>query len=347
MEDINSEIQSAPRIVSDENNLKSLLQPSQDYSILRNLEGNIRQRSNECYIETIVNAIRVVQLLQKTQKFWQRKDGAKPTLHEDEETLKTLGAEVMVLLLNFQCNIHCLKEVRVDTSKNILTAGCYESGYGVFNTFSLMNHSCAPNALHSNWGDTKFMYAINFIPKGEEVYDSYGERYVSHDLEKRQSSLKEHYYFDCSCKACKNDWPKFDKLPKELDLKCPKCDALLDCSTSICDICKRVFVISTKEDKKKKKKKSQETTDLYDSDEMFASIEVAWKTYRTAYEEINRYKTSMGIVRKIAKYISLLDKYTCTPHALLVEAQEALLRAFDLMGSFTFLFPKNKEIENL
>ena len=54
------------------------------------------------------------------------------------------------------------------------------------------------------------------IPRGEEVSLSYGIHHNNMTKDKRLVALKSGYKFDCTCEACKNDFPTLNNLDKSL-----------------------------------------------------------------------------------------------------------------------------------
>lgn len=89
---------------------------------------------------------------------------------------------------------------------NIIRSNGYplgpESGVGgVFANVSRINHSCRPNAKHS-WNailKEQTVYALRFIPPGEEITLSYLAGGTSGE---RQEILKTHFRFECKCELC-------------------------------------------------------------------------------------------------------------------------------------------------
>lgn len=300
------------------------------YSTLTKLEGHVDKRSGESILESVSNAIIVVKLLQKIPEFWESKDlKSEENFEENTENLGILGGEVTKLLLNFQCNVHCIKELCIDRKKNILDINCSNVGHGIYKNFSMMNHSCNPNSLNSNWGDVKYLYSISFIPKGSEILDTYGERYVSHSLEIRKNNLKESYFFECDCESCVNEWPLFSKLSSDYNWICPLCKAVLDQTTFKCSNCQNV----SSEDPPKNEIKPHK---IYNSQTLKGDIKAALENYKIAIKNINAYKPSLENIKNISVYLSLLSKYTIKPNKPIVEAQETMMRANDLLGSFSY-----------
>lgn len=334
MEDILSEVTKTEKVRgTSESALKDarlFVNLPMSYSSLTKLEGHVDKRSGESILESVANAVLVVKLLQKIPEFWERKDStSEANLEQNTENLEILGGEVMKLLLNFQCNIHCIKELCIDRKKGILNIDCTVVGHGIYKNFSMTNHSCNPNSLNSNWGDVKYLYSVSFIPKGAEIFDSYGERFVSHPSEMRKDNLKETYYFECDCEACVNDWPLFTEISSFYNWICPVCKTVLSQTSFKCSNCQKL----SSEDSPKNEEKPCE---IYSSRRLKEDVKTALENYKIAINNINAYKPSLENIKYISVYLSLLSKYTLKPNKPIVEAQETMMRANDLLGSFSY-----------
>ncbi|XP_050535720.1 SET and MYND domain-containing protein 4-like [Daktulosphaira vitifoliae] len=76
-------------------------------------------------------------------------------------------------------------------------------------TFGLFNHSCDPNILLCNGYENKnIVYkAIQPIPKGKQLFVSYGIHFTTNKKDYRKKILKEQYKFICKCQPCEENWP--------------------------------------------------------------------------------------------------------------------------------------------
>merc|ERR1712079_181925 len=61
-----------------------------------------------------------------------------------------------------------------------------------------------------------FVVSKRDIARGEEVSLSYGIHHNNMAKDKRLVALKSGYKFDCTCEACKNDFPTLNNLDKSL-----------------------------------------------------------------------------------------------------------------------------------
>ena len=84
-------------------------------------------------------------------------------------------------------------------------------------TLVLLNHSCDPNMIRVNSGNTTLALAGRNISAGEEITDCYTHPYHITDISERSRYLEEKYKFRCSCEACQNKWPTASFLPQSFN----------------------------------------------------------------------------------------------------------------------------------
>ncbi|XP_066976668.1 SET and MYND domain-containing protein 4-like [Macrobrachium rosenbergii] len=312
--------------------LKPLLQVTQDYRSLYHLEGHATARPESQLQEVAAMAYILTHiLLEKCSHFLTDTSGSSITPTEEDITM--VGSQLMLLILGVECNVHCTKEVEV-SNNNSATSGKQtrgkEVGWAVYSGLSLINHSCIPNSLTTSLGSTKFLYSISIIPKGVEITDSYGERYVSHSRTERRKALQDHYFFCCGCAACQSDWPIYQELPEKPSLRCPSC-----CQVLVgfqCMICK---LVCTSDNALKNGIK------LYDAPKTQVQISRTWSEYSKAAAQIQLGKISAELLAKVLEMLTLLDKYTVHPNKAYISTQETLMTCFDLMGSVVYTNPTN------
>lgn len=73
---------------------------------------------------------------------------------------------------------------------------------GLWPEFSLLNHSCVPNAIHLVVGNRMVVRAVRDIPAGKEVTINYLGRSCLEPLTVRRSELESVYGFNCRCPRC-------------------------------------------------------------------------------------------------------------------------------------------------
>ncbi|EFA07768.1 hypothetical protein TcasGA2_TC005322 [Tribolium castaneum] len=77
-----------------------------------------------------------------------------------------------------------------------------------------LRHSCCPNVMGWYHGVTRVLRAIRTIKKGEECFFSYGPLYTNIEKEERQNYIFFIYNFKCACRACKQNWPQTESVPR-------------------------------------------------------------------------------------------------------------------------------------
>lgn len=191
-----------------------------------NLVANTDKRSvADLFYRALIVSVLVV-FLEKCTNFFNFSE------EKDLRKLKNFSGGLMLRYMqSLPCNAHEVSEFRRD--------GSVEIGAGLYNTLSLINHSCDPNVVRHCYGDVVVLRSIRPIAKGEEVrplylcrkcfliflptetiylfqiVDNYGYHYATHTFGERQAALCKQYYFSCRCQACQELWPLYDDLPDE------------------------------------------------------------------------------------------------------------------------------------
>ncbi|KAL9245528.1 hypothetical protein vseg_019171 [Gypsophila vaccaria] len=99
-----------------------------------------------------------------------------------------------------------LKEVAENFSKlacnahSICDSELRPLGTGLYPVVAIINHSCLPNSVLVFEERVSVVRAVQHIPKGTEVTISYIE--TAGSTMTRQKTLKEQYFFKCSCPRC-------------------------------------------------------------------------------------------------------------------------------------------------
>ncbi|XP_063992313.1 SET and MYND domain-containing protein 4-like [Diachasmimorpha longicaudata] len=89
-----------------------------------------------------------------------------------------------------------------------------EDGMVMAPFLSLFNHSCAPNAVVFGYTQN-VMIALNQINVGDEICIAYQNlRFNRMPRRKRRRLLFQHYYLQCPCKACEEDWKPYPGLTR-------------------------------------------------------------------------------------------------------------------------------------
>ena len=300
------------------------------YQFIKSLEGHENERTVEEKTELWVASVLVLKLLLSCSSFWGSSIYSNYIPH--------IGKEIMDIILKNQCNAHCVKESMTDSAKHSTS---YEDiGFGVYGKLSLLNHSCSPNGHTCNMGRQKLLYSISSIEVGEEITISYGERFVSHSFAERERNLRNSYFFSCSCTACTNKWPKFDELPAKFALRCCKCSGMIDSTSFKCNLCQLLHKPGKKggqNSKKSKKNQQAESSckNIYDASFCQSKLAKAWNDYTASHNNITMNKYTDVDFRKIQEFVSLMDKFSYLPNKPCIEAQETLIKYYDVVTRST------------
>ncbi|KAK9889713.1 hypothetical protein WA026_007095 [Henosepilachna vigintioctopunctata] len=172
------------------------------YEEIHKLVTNLEMRSVADLFERVTVSAIFYQLVKNYTNFF------KDTDQECEDVFKTL---VLHHLQTMACNFHDIENLEMNE-----VSGAYEPttiGAGAYNFLSLFNHSCAPTVYRRSFGTTIVLSSVETIKKGDQLFENYGFHYAMHSKADRQAALKKQYFFECNCRACKNDWGTFDVLP--------------------------------------------------------------------------------------------------------------------------------------
>ncbi|CAH2006819.1 unnamed protein product [Acanthoscelides obtectus] len=167
---------------------------SDRYQEIHNLVDNQDKRSMSDVFGRCITASIIYHLMKLISFF---------TTDDEEETF------LLVLLKHLQtapCNFHQIFDF-------VERKGTVEIGAGAYSFLSMFNHSCSPNVVRQCYGSTNVLRAIRSIRAGEQLFDNYGYHYAVEPKESRRTSLREQYFFECSCEACEQDWPLYSSLP--------------------------------------------------------------------------------------------------------------------------------------
>ena len=65
-----------------------------------------------------------------------------------------------------------------------------------------------------NIGRTLVLKSLAPVQAGQEVSENYGPVFYFKDRRARQQELRARYWFNCDCRACREDWPVLQKATK-------------------------------------------------------------------------------------------------------------------------------------
>lgn len=113
----------------------------------------------------------------------------------------------------------------------------FRTGFGIYPTFSLINHSCNPNAHQVFCNDALLLVTKKKLRANEKITISYGPTVRSNEFNERQHFLTG-YNFECRCDACRAELKKSKAC---LYCRSPYAPVLSVC-VKICFKCKKSFV---------------------------------------------------------------------------------------------------------
>ncbi|XP_073421782.1 SET and MYND domain-containing protein 4 [Dendrobates tinctorius] len=153
-----------------------------------------------------------------------------PALLDDEaHEVQILGSAILLHMLQLHCNAQAVtaihEEYEESTTSLVARSDSSRLATAIFPVLSLLNHSCDPNTSVSFQGRSVMVRASRAIRKGEEVLHCYGPHKFRMKSEKRQTLLKDQYFFTCRCDACTLEQTLTDDTFS--DFCCLKCHSLL------------------------------------------------------------------------------------------------------------------------
>ncbi|TRY68906.1 hypothetical protein TCAL_03792 [Tigriopus californicus] len=205
---------------------------SGDYRNLFNLVNHNDSRSPLDTTSKTVFAAFFLQALKATKYFVPKKPSVKVT-REDEYFI---GHLLLHFIECFQFNTHRIDsiylnrlighdaETRMWKDANQFCIGEFVEtvglGAGIYPTLANVNHSCDPNIILVNMGLRTVAIANRPITAGEQIFDTYGCLFSYMPTADRQITLKNSHWFECGCNPCLENWPIYEKIPRDY-LKLP------------------------------------------------------------------------------------------------------------------------------
>ena len=110
----------------------------------------------------------------------------------DTQSYDNISLVAWRIALRFECN-----------SFNLWDTNYQRRAMGVYRYASRFNHSCIPNLVREQRGDTLVFSAIENIQAHQELTFSYIPVTYSRDI--RSDMLMRYFQFDCSCQRCKGN----------------------------------------------------------------------------------------------------------------------------------------------
>ncbi|XP_066940517.1 SET and MYND domain-containing protein 4-like [Macrobrachium rosenbergii] len=171
---------------------------SQSYRAVYGLMGDEETLDDQRILISCQVAFVITKLLHMSGRFFvnSKREPFTPT-RED-----FIAAGSVILSHTFKCHFNLIGVADSRMEKDV--------GAGIFPTLALINHSCDANLKFYTIGRNVVVRAIRPIKAGEELTVAYGICFENSNLTERRRAL-EKYQFNCSCEACVNDWPIYDR----------------------------------------------------------------------------------------------------------------------------------------
>ncbi|XP_049820348.1 SET and MYND domain-containing protein DDB_G0273589-like isoform X2 [Aethina tumida] len=193
---------------------------SDDYDNLFFLCRNESSRPKSESLHFMMIASFLLKLLKQTEYFGEKSPSEKLT-----EIEAFIGALIYRHLEILQYNAHDISELRdvpnpvaVQDKKTYYEN--YTVGAGIYPTMSLFNHSCDPSLTRYNIKNKKISRSVKPIKAGDVIYENYGMCFTLDPLETRQNTLRQSYLFNCTCQACTENWPLYENMSTNINVKC-------------------------------------------------------------------------------------------------------------------------------
>jgi len=222
------------------------------------------------------------------------------------------------------CNAYEINEF-VRKGDSMINCESAELGGAVYPTISLSNHACASNTLRTSYGTYCCVRAISTIQPSEKIYDNYGLFYHTSDKEERQNRLKLQYFFNCQCKACKQNWPMYrDFAGVTATLHCPWCGTRLGNNLD------------------KLKKCSKCKKDLKGLTKLVSHLDKLQKNFRSVMDEITE-ETAPDYIQSYSRLLTQIEKIYKQPCRQITECQQVLLQSCAILGNYSNVKPTAEE----
>lgn len=153
-----------------------------------------------------------------------------------------VAACLLYHLQSVSANGHSYSEEVFGSLQNLAAVETEHIVSCLYPTLSLVNHSCDPSTFRvcTGEGASCFIAALRPLSAGSEIFDCYCDCFSLVARATRQKELNSRYMFQCACKACILNWPRFidPKLDSMRALKCPQCSGVINLPARRCPQCK-------------------------------------------------------------------------------------------------------------
>ncbi|XP_011643185.1 SET and MYND domain-containing protein 4-like isoform X1 [Pogonomyrmex barbatus] len=184
------------------------------YMLVTHADG----RTSKDFLERSLMAAFLLKCLQRVGFF------ACPT--PDDEVPGAEEIIVAALLLRnlqlLQFNAHEFFETRASPGHRFRGSRPVYLGVAIYPTVARFNHDCYPAVTRYFVGRHIVIRAVRGLRPGDVIAENYGPIFTKRTLAERQRTLAGRYWFSCTCKACQEDWPRFENLTNDsVRLRCP------------------------------------------------------------------------------------------------------------------------------
>ncbi|XP_019536792.2 SET and MYND domain-containing protein 4 [Aedes albopictus] len=139
--------------------------------------------------------------------------------YKTKETESFIGGLLLHNLQLLQYNAHEISELQRENERDIGKSTFI--GGGLYPTLALFNHSCEPGVTRYYKGNSVCVRTVKGIAAGSMVAENYGPLFTQVSREERRNTLLNQYKFTCNCRACSENWPKFNDMDSNvLRFKC-------------------------------------------------------------------------------------------------------------------------------
>ncbi|KAJ9592588.1 hypothetical protein L9F63_015726, partial [Diploptera punctata] len=223
---------------------ESFSQPTSDpekYMSVYNLVTHADKRPAQDFLHRTLMSLFLLRCLQDANFF--NKNSSTKELDEDEVYIGSLLLRHLQLL---QFNAHEIFETFLEAPNKFRGSKTIYLAVGIYPTVAMFNHDCHPALARYFVGKNIVLQALRPLEPGDTVAENYGPVFIKRPLNVRQKTLTSRYWFQCSCKACQENWPTYDTLNNDnFRFRCPTqgCTQLSKKAHRRCPKCKRQVIL--------------------------------------------------------------------------------------------------------
>ncbi|XP_018315234.1 SET and MYND domain-containing protein 4 isoform X3 [Mycetomoellerius zeteki] len=183
-----------------------------------NLVTHADRRTSKDFLERSLMAAFLLKCLQRVGFF------ANPTPDDEVPGVEEIIVAALLLrnLQLLQFNAHEFFETRMSAEHRFRGSRPVYLGVAIYPSVARFNHDCYPAVTRYFIGRHIVIRAVRGLRPGDVIAENYGPIFTKRTLAERQRTLAGRYWFRCTCKACQEDWPRFENLTNDsVRLRCP------------------------------------------------------------------------------------------------------------------------------